>query len=363
MGPSRPYIVVMREGTMRPAGTIMVIWVGWTLVGLVFALRTYLDRMYSGPGSAFGQALAPALIEAYLWAVLTPAVLWLARRFPLDRRGWVRGLAVHVPVGVVVAIAAFAGFTTIAHLFSLAPVRPATLVRLHTGLLYYWGIVALGHGLQHYRRYQQQELAATRLRSQLTEARLTLLQARLHPHFLFNTLNTVAELIHEAPHRAEIVVEHLSVLLRSALDRAEQQDVPLAEELDFVRRYLAIEETRFEDRLRVEIDVSADLMGQRVPSLILQPLVENAVRHGVGPRAGPGLVRLRAARNDATLRLAVEDDGLGFDPEASARGSGIGLRATRERLVERYGAAAGLEITRPATGGTRVTLYLPATTG
>ena len=228
----------------------------------------------------------------------------------------------------------------------------------------YWILVGVHEAWRNYRRFTQGELRASQLEARLAQAQLEVLKGQLHPHFLFNTLHAISTLIHRDPDAADEMLAQLSDLLRMTLATVGVQEVPLQQELEFLRRYLDIQQTRFADRLRVIVDVPADTLDVRVPNQVLQPLVENAIHHGVDARRGDGLVEIRARAEGDMLRLEVRDDGPGLKttPGAAPKpaGSGIGLSNTRARLHELYGPKSALELADYPAGGTLVSLLDPA---
>lgn len=227
-------------------------------------------------------------------------------------------------------------------------------------LFAYVALLGLAHAGVYHRRYREREQHAAQLASSLNEARLRALQAQLQPHFLFNTLNGIATLLHRDPAAAEEMLTSLSELLRVALSGSSRQEIPLREELDFLRRYLDIQQMRFGDRLQSTEQISADCLSCLVPTLILQPLVENAIRHGIEPTGEPGKVRVGAHRSGEGLYLVVEDNGAGFGHGlTSPSQTGLGLSNVRERLATLYGHAGKLSFEVPAGGGVRVVLELP----
>jgi LytS/YehU family sensor histidine kinase len=268
-------------------------------------------------------------------------------------------LLLHMTVGLVwSAVATFAIHWVLTALVAM-PRRALSLVEFHASLLTYAVLAGLTQGIDHYRRSRDQEIAASRLEAQLATARLDLLRMQLKPHFLFNALHDISELIHEDVERAERMVDDLCELLRLSLRYAGEPEVPLSEEVGFLRRYLDLEQMRFQDRLETRVDVDPDALDARVPYLILQPLVENAVRHGVAPRLERGRIEVRGRADGAALVLEVYDDGAGVGPQVEREREGIGLRNTRERLRESYGAAHRFEMTDLAGGGLCVRLELP----
>ncbi|PWU16825.1 MAG: hypothetical protein C5B50_12435 [Verrucomicrobia bacterium] len=222
----------------------------------------------------------------------------------------------------------------------------------------YWVVVSIAHAARYLRRSQERERAALELESRLAEARLQALRAQLHPHFLFNTLNAISTLVHKDPDAADEMIANLSELLRVTLDSSAEQEIPLRQELDFLDRYLEIQQVRFGERLRVEKQVDAASLEAQVPTLILQPLVENAIRHGIEPLTDAGVVFIGTRRNGNSVELVVRDNGAGPQKPSKPRG-GIGLANTRARLQELYGDEASLILTTPSEGGFKVEIKLP----
>jgi LytS/YehU family sensor histidine kinase len=224
-------------------------------------------------------------------------------------------------------------------------------------MMTYWAVVGLSHAVDFHRESQDRELTAAQLRTRLAEAQLQTLQKQLHPHFLFNTLNTISALMHRDTEAADAMLERLSDLLRLTLDRVGTQLVSLKDELDFLRKYLEIEKTRFGERLQVRIDVDLDTLDAAVPNLVLQPLVENALRHGIGPKIGGGRIDISARRDGGDLRLEVRDNGVGLT--ADAFHTGVGLTNTRSRLEHLYGERYRFECHTPSGGGLSVVVVIP----
>jgi LytS/YehU family sensor histidine kinase len=232
----------------------------------------------------------------------------------------------------------------------------------------YWVFMGCRYAFDYHRRFREREVVAAQLETQLATAQLQALRMQLHPHFLFNALHSAAMLTMIDPERAHKVLVQLSALLRTTLDRSSSAEVPLSEEIDFVDRYLAIERVRFQDRLRVEIEADDDALAASVPNLILQPLVENAVRHGIARRTDAGALTIRAARNNGTLVLEVQDDGEGL-PNAwtlsPPQGTGVGLTNVRSRLERLFGDEGRLDLLTPAdasgkpTRGTLARISMP----
>jgi two-component system, LytTR family, sensor kinase len=339
---------------MRGVRAWLAIWAGWTSLAVFYAVSTSLTYRSSGRPANWALTFKRSLSEWWLWAALTPLIMWLAARFPVSgARRW-RNVALHVVFGLLIAVGkTFADRTTFFLLTGFRSYILLSTVALHFTL--YLAIVAAAHGVEYYRRSRERE----HLEARLAETRLQLLSMQLQPHFLFNTLNTIAELVHDDPEAADRMIAGLSDLLRRTLDLGEAQEVSLDEELDVLMLYLDIQKVRFGDRLQVSIDVPPHLREARVPALLLQPLVENSIRHSVAARAGAGRIAIRAESADGTLRVEVADDGEVREDEPAPSRKGIGLNNVRARLETLYGAAASLELTRAAGQGTRVSVRLP----
>jgi signal transduction histidine kinase len=349
----------------------------WSLLAALFIGRTLLDpdRVIRGTEIGTTQVMARLSIFA-MWALFTPFVLWLSSRAGTRSAAplWQRTLwHVAAAIGVSVAMDAYGDviYRYVLQAGSHAVDTPWPAVQasfqdaLTLGFIYeliiYLGILAVGFARAYYRRLQQRQMQAAQLRAQLTEARLQALRMQINPHFLFNTLNTVSGLVERDPPGARTMLARLSGLLRHTLSNESQQLVPLHQEMAMLRDYLDIMRVRFEDRLRVEMEVDDAVRDARVPDLILQPLVENAIKHGVRPRETPGRVRIEAARIGDSVRIRVEDDGPGLQGDGAPNGitEGVGLRNVRERLQRIYGDAHRMTLSPAEGGGLRVELRFP----
>jgi len=233
-------------------------------------------------------------------------------------------------------------------------------VRFAVYLVVYWTIVGVGHALAYYRKYREREMLAIMLESRLAQTQLQMLKMQLQPHFLFNTLNAISALMHQDVELADQMLARLAQLLRATLESAGTQEVPLKQELEFVELYLEIEQARFGPRLVVHIDAEAETMDAGVPNLILQPLVENAIRHGIAPRPQTGHIEIRARRENGELRVEIMDDGPGLAGDSSVpQREGVGLTNTRARLRQLYGNAHQFTLANRAGGGLVVTVCVP----
>ncbi len=325
--------------------TILLVVAGWTLLALLFAAQLRIDASYSGRRITGGQALVLSLAGWYGWALLSPLVIWIAHRLGTRKRA----IAFHVLIAVVLTFLKVALTTEILRRAGFSPTTMFSIANFPINLLTYAAIVAATHAVDTYRR-------GAEARASLTDARLDLLKAQLEPHFLFNTLHSIAELMHHDVEAADRMLTRLSELLRATLEAGGRQEVRLAEELALVERYLDIERIRLGERLKTRFDVQPGALDALVPIFVLQPIVENAVRHAVAPRSAGGTVVLRVRSANQELQMEVEDDGPGFAPAAAER---VGLKNTRARLQHLYGDGNRLRISRGSLGGASVHLVLP----
>ncbi|HEX6315037.1 MAG TPA: histidine kinase [Gemmatimonadaceae bacterium] len=341
--------------------------------GLILGAQASLGAtLQGGQPVPLPAAMRPALIQTMAWIPATLAAIVLATRFPLDTRHWRRHAGIHVLAAVLLAFVTNAlvvlGYWVTAGQFGgmMTLVRQGALwmtLRLHVALAIYAAILAITQAVISQRRSRERELRLARLEGQLTRARLQALNAQIRPHFLLNTMHTIGQLWRSGQaDMADEMLDRLGNLFHRVQDSTDQQEVPLADELETVREYLAIEQARFPDRLRYTIDASTEALETLVPPLILQPLVENAVRHGVSRASTAGRIDVRASVDNGSLSLVVSDDGPGFRQEASENG-GTGLRNTRERLEELYGRHGHLDIRRRGAIGTVATVVIPQARG
>jgi two-component system, LytTR family, sensor kinase len=339
---------------MRRVRAWLAVWAGWTALALFFAVSTSLTYRSTGRPANWTLTIERSLTEWWLWAALTPLVFWLARRFPLYGPRRVRHAAIHVVAGILIAALKTVGDRIVFALLSgFWMYLLASTFALQLAL--YAAVVAAAHGVEYYRRSRERE----HLEAQLSATRLQMLNMQLQPHFLFNTLNTIAEMVHEDPEKADAMIAGLSDLLRRALDLGAAADVTLAEEIDLVTRYVDIQRARFGDRLQVRIAMEDGVAGARVPALLLQPLVENAITHGLAARLDAGRIDIHAARHGADVVIDVTDDGPGMPETGAGKPERIGLGNTRARLHAACGGRARLELT-PAPGrGLRVRVVIP----
>ncbi|MGH9903938.1 MAG: sensor histidine kinase, partial [Pyrinomonadaceae bacterium] len=313
------------------------------------------------PLPPFAPLLFWTVLAFYFWGALSPVIVRFARRFPVAGRHRLRNLLLHVPAAPFFVALHLAVWAPFHWYFDVryddsfptfgAYYRWQLTVGFFTKLMVYLIILTIVFAFDYYRKFRQGKLSAAELRAQLAQAQLQALKMQLHPHFLFNTLNAISELVYRDPETADQMVTQLSDMLRISLEQVGTQEVPLKQELEFLGKYLEIEQTRFRERLRVDMRIDPSALDACVPNMILQPIVENAVRHGVAPRASGGTIEIRAERHNGVLRLDVRDDGRGLveDPFQSNGRGGVGLTNTRARLEHLYGAAHRFEL-RSAPG-------------
>ena len=334
----------------------------WTFLGLSFASQFYISSAKAGLEVTWKQAVNYALGDWYVFALLSIPVIRLARRFPFEASSWKRSFGAHAIACLLFSLSYMVVRAWVGHWQSHAAfqeVFKTLLVKTwHFNLLIYWVIVAVSQAFDYSRKYRERELRAAELEKGLVQAKLQALQMQLNPHFLFNTLHSISSLMHKDIEAADRMITRLSDLLRAALEGAGDQEVPLRQELKLLQLYLAIEQIRFGARLTVKMNVKPDTLEAQVPNLILQPLVENAIRHGIERRSRPGCIELKAERQNGTLALTVSDDGAGLGPTEQIK-EGVGLSNTRSRLRELYGAAHRFELVRGETGGVRVEVSIP----
>jgi signal transduction histidine kinase len=348
---------------------LMIIGV-WTLVALFFTSQFVAQSHAGSHPLPFLRVLSWEIFSCYIWLPFLPLILWLGRRFRFERKQWVLSLLVHLMAGLLIPLVQQGiDAWVLPHLgypprqsfpSFLAAYKFFLLINYHVNVATYWAIIGVQYGIRYYHMYRERQLRASQLEAKLAQSQLQILKMQLHPHFLFNTLNTISELIHKDPDVAEQMVTNLSDLLRLSLESAGRQEVPLQQELDFLEKYLEIEQTRFHDRLRVRIEIDPQSLDASVPNMILQPIVENAIRHGIAPLACGGEIEIQAMRENGSLRLQVRDDGRGLpDGNVNAIKEGVGLSNTRARLNHLYGAAHQLELESVPDGGLRLRMTIP----
>jgi signal transduction histidine kinase len=361
-----------RDGAGAVGGAVggRRLWV-WGLVVLAFCTfqallyfpQTYLLNVGANPSFTPGRALVATLIPFYIYALLIPAVIWLGMRFPLERRAWLKHLLLHLSCSIVFALThlvllGVANSVIMTRLVQVEPYKlPVSALGLLIGfgagsVLQYWNAVVASQAINYFFKFREREF-------RLAQAELSALKMQLHPHFLFNTLNAISELIYSDPKAADESILRLSDMLRFALESVRAQEVSLKEEVEFLEKYVEIQRTLMRERLTVRLNVDPETLDASVPNLLLQPLVENAVKHGISPRPAGGEIDVYARRLDGKLYLEVTDDGLGMPESGDGAKEGVGLINTRERLKHLYGEAHTFNLSSFPGRGVTIRIVIP----
>jgi signal transduction histidine kinase len=360
-----------RPGTLRQSTSFWWLVIAfWLFIALATALEMSLFQ-----SERISVSLIAALMRFIPWLLLTPVIVWTCSHYTLERSDWKKSIWVYLGLGLVslAFVGVFAWFSPPFSTLATPPAGPATaLANESRASLYYilhritiqiptfCGLVAIAHALRFYERAKDRERRGLELQASLAQARLQALRMQMNPHFLFNTLNSIASLVQEDGKKAEEMITALSDLLRLTLRATDRQEVTVGEELQFLERYLQIEATRFGDRLQIERVIDPATLPGMVPILIFQPLVENAIKHGIETRIAPGRIRLELRRQDDTLIFQVSDNGR--DQPAGGNGElkeGIGLGNTRSRLKELYGDRGILKLDHGRGTGFTAQIQIP----
>jgi two-component system, LytTR family, sensor kinase len=345
---------------------------GWSLVGLLFALQEWFTYPAEKPPVTWARQLSSEMAFWYAWAALFPVVWWLARRYPLESARLGRRLLLHLPAAALFAVVhpflqvfivwLLRVFSEPLMVIAARRIPHSLFWDVQLGIALYWLMLIACHAIQYQARLRAGELKASQLEAQLAQAQLSALKMQLHPHFLFNTLHSISALLHSDVEAADRMVARLGDFLRLTLDNSDNQEVTLEQELEFLRCYLEIELTRFQDRLTVDLEIAPSTLTAHVPNLILQPIVENAIRHGIAVKIEPGSIRISSERRGGRLRIQIRDDGPGFasnTENGNGYREGIGLTNARARLARLYGQDQVLELSNGREGGAVVTLEMP----
>jgi signal transduction histidine kinase len=352
-------------------------WVGfgavfafWTLIAIIHISQNVYSAVTRGDEIDWTIILSWSVIRWYLWAAFTLPVYRVAQRFPIERLSLKYGILKHTGLGFAAAALhmlleavliysvrlAFDGEGSL-----LANLRALLAYNFHVNLFVYCGLVGASHAFDYYKKLREGELRTVQLQADLSRSQLQVLKAQLQPHFLFNAHHTILGLMlkGERDHAIDMLTK-LSDLLRRTLENGEVEKCSLGDELDFTRQYLEIQKTRFQDRLRVDLQIDPQSLDASVPNMLLQPLVENAVSHGLTPHSKAGRLRIHTLKHDGKLRVAVADDGHGIPPEVEhlfAAGHGLGI--TRARLLHLYGGRFELSLRNSDLGGAEVLIEIP----
>ena len=350
---------------------LAAIWGIWTFIGAVFTLQGYFTSYRSERPMLFIDSLYLQMTWAYLWALATPLVLWASARLPIERNNWIRSSLLHVPISILLSVF----LTAIGHIllwlywgyragkpFSFTSMTRFVVANFSEGIGIYLLIALSSYAYNYYTRYREGQLKTLQLEAQLSQAQLQALKMQLHPHFLFNTLHSISALLNKDVEAARKMITRLGDFLRLTLENSGAQEVTLKQEMEFLTCYLEIERIRFQNRLVTRIDLGELTLLAKVPNLILQPIVENAIRHGIAPRSSPGFIDIAAKQLDGRLRIQVRDNGPGLPEHRTSQNQfkkGLGLANTETRLKRLYGADHLFDLTNDPAGGLIVTLEIP----
>jgi two-component system, LytTR family, sensor kinase len=370
--------LLKRSGSYFHWKLLAIIFASWTLIGFLSGGRHYLMGYQTGVAERWGEAILSILISyAWPWALVTPLILYLADRFPLRDRRIRPRLLFHLSLSLFLGL-----LTTMVEVIANGlllndGVKLRALIGdflnslrfcLHIEIMTYWAIIGIRQGFVWYYGSKERELESARLQLKVSEieaglkhAQLDALKMQLRPHFLFNTLNTISVLMTEDVDAARRMLFKLSDLLRATL-KTSDHEITLRQELDLLRLYLEIEQTRFHGRLTVKMNIDPDALNAVAPTLILQPIVENAIKHGIAPRSAPGVVEISAARNNGAVELRVSDSGSEMADLDPGKPAGVGLANVRARLEKLYPGSSRFEMRKGELGGMEIFLSIPQRT-
>ena len=359
-------LLFSKNSGKRRLATWLFVLGAWTLITILFAGQNYVFAVARGRQDSFRRELLTASTEWYVWAALTPLVLFLSRRFRITATNWITRIPLHLAFSFVLSLVQLViqvrlnflvnsgysmGFGKVLFFFATN--------KFHFNLLTYWAIVLMHHGFRYYEQSRAQELAAAHMETELANAQLQALNMQLHPHFLFNTLHAISTLVPDAPQAAQEMVVKLSDLLRATLSKIDQHEVALQQELELLDCYLTIEQARFGDRLTVTREIDPAVLDCAVPTLIFQPLVENAIHHGIAKHRQPDQINISVQQEDGKLTLQVRNHAGKMQESAFTQNKGIGLSNTRARLEQLYGSSQLFMVTNERDGGVLVKISIP----
>ena len=340
--------------------TFVLAFALWSAISLIFFAQAYLEYRSYGKSLPILRSLGWEMLGWYLWGILTPFIFAFAKRFPPQKY-----VLLHlggVLIFATIHLAFHVGLFRIAeHIFAtvLPPLQIRPISRLAWRIMIYSIILLTWYAIDSQKRARSEEKRVSELSAELSSAQLQTLKMQLHPHFLFNTLNAISELMHHDIRAADEMMVRLGDFLRLTLDPSISQEVTLQKELEFLKHYLEIEQVRFKDRLKIEMRIEPETREARVPYLLLQPVVENAIRHGISGKAEGGTIQISAEKEDRSLLIYVQDNGTGIiEPQAPLK-TGVGLANTRSRLEKMYGDRFQLELSSLPGSGTSVRLIIP----
>jgi two-component system LytT family sensor kinase len=352
----------LRKATVEQ---VLLIFAAWTFLAVFSVAQNIVYFTQSNKPIPWRDMLTGRFADWYTCALFTPLFFWLARRYPIDRRTWRTALPLTLAVTSVCVVVKYALFAPLVRALGLGD--DATFGSLvsrsfASESMAFWAVIGIIHAFEFNRRYQERELTAAYLRTQLSEVQLEALRSQIHPHFLFNTLHSISTLMHRDVDAADTMLTRLSDLLRLTLKHRGENEIALREELSLADNYCAIMSIRFGDRLTIARRIDPGALDSLVPQFVLQPLLENALQHGVATTSGPARIDISAEAVDGKLRLAVTDNGRGAPSAVRSERPGMGLSNTRLRLEQLYGRNQSLVLEKLPERGTRITVELPLRT-
>jgi two-component system, LytTR family, sensor kinase len=368
----RPSLSLSRPSCLRQENWRLSLWfsllliVGLVILGFSFSSLIYFIYASTGSPVTWKQAWNVGFTQWIVWCWLYWLVFWLTRRFPIERQHWFPRVFFYLLFSIAVTLlkigldAFWIKLVKDEAIFQKFQMRSLLAIMLYFNFLTYWAFVGVGHAFNFYKQLRERELKASQLQGQLAQSELHALKMQLQPHFLFNTLHTIAMLNLKDSKAANRMISRLSDLLRLTLDNSGAQEVSLKQELYFLKQYLEIQHIRFQDRLRVIMEIEPESLDASVPNLILQPIVENAIKHGISDQETEGRIEIKASRRNGWLQLRVKDNGPGIAESEQGRvKEGIGLKNTQARLEQLYGADHHFELKNSVLGGLEVLITIP----
>jgi two-component system, LytTR family, sensor kinase len=351
---------------------IGLLFLGWVIIGLSYTVQAYLFYMRGDKPMKWAQVFFREFPLWCIWAFFSVFILWLSQRYRIDRQNWRHRLRFHALASISFSLAHLSLSTLYlyyiynrieigSYLYPQKLLWGMFIWNFQSGIVVYWLLLIISHALYYYYRYREREMRAAQLEAYLAQAQLQALKMQLQPHFLFNTLNSISALIHKDSEAADKMVTRLGDFLRLTLKDTGEPEVTLQQELEFLKCYLEIERIRFQDRLTIDIDIEPETINALLPNLILQPIVENAIRHGIATRIAPGHIEIKTERKNGLLCTKVKDNGPGLqlDKTSGKLKEGVGLANTRVRLERLYGQSHRFELVNAPEGGLVVTLEIP----
>jgi two-component system LytT family sensor kinase len=340
----------------------LLIFAAWTFLAVFSSAQSAVYFAQRGQPIVWREMLSYRFADWYTCALFTPLFFWLARRYPIDRRTWKTALPLTLAATSICVVLKYSLLVPLERFLGLEgqiTVAGALSRNFASESMAFWAVVGISHALEFNRKYREREIAAADLRTKLSEAQLEALRSQIHPHFLFNTLHSISTLMHRDVEAADSMLTRLSDLLRLTLKHRGENEIPLRDELSLADHYLAIMSIRFGDRLTIAQSIATESLDALVPQFVLQPLLENALQHGVAMTSGPARIEISARVADQRLNLAVSDNGRGGPAVNRGERHGMGLSNTRLRLEQLYGRDQSLTLEKLPERGTRLTVEMP----